>query len=158
MPSNNVFGILEDDSGHFWISTSNGLSLFDPVTSKFTNFNNADGLPGNEFYYNAACKTASGELFFGSKKGLISFNPAQVRFNDYIPPVYVTGLKLFNKPVNVGDETGLLDQDISNIKSLTFNYKQNIFTLDFSVLNYTRSVKNQYAYKLEGLESQVELC
>ncbi len=154
LPSNNVFGILEDEGGHFWVSTSNGLSLFDPGSKQFTNFNNADGLPGNEFYYNSACKTTDGQIFFGSKQGLISFNPAQIKFNDFKPPVYVTELKLFNKPVQVGDYTRLLKQDISRTKSLTFNYKQNIFTLDFSVLNYTRSIKNQYAYKLEGLEDQ----
>ena len=51
------------------------------------------------------------------------------------------------------DESGLLNTHISDTKSLTFSNSQNIFTIDFIALNYAQLGQNQYAYMLEGLET-----
>ena len=49
LPSDAVFDILEDDQGLLWLSTSNGLSRFDPRSETFRNYDEQDGLPGNVF-------------------------------------------------------------------------------------------------------------
>jgi len=45
--NNNTNNILQDSRGLIWISTREGLSIFDPVTQKFKNFKKSDGLPDN---------------------------------------------------------------------------------------------------------------
>lgn len=154
LPGDNIFGILEDDEGNLWLSTNNGLSKFNPSTDRVINFNVQDGLPGNEFNFNSYLKTSSGEMFFGSKKGLTYFKPENIRESQYKAPIVFTGLKLFNKPVKINDRDGLLQQDFSMTPSVTFNYKQNVFTVEFALLNFLHPQKNRYEYKLEGLEDE----
>ncbi|MBB2148882.1 hybrid sensor histidine kinase/response regulator [Pedobacter gandavensis] len=150
LPSNVILGMLEDEKGNLWISTDNGLSKFDRKI--FKNYTVRDGLPGNVFNYNSFFKDSKGEFFFGGFNGLLSFFPDQIKDNNRIPKVMFTRLKLFNKPIAINDETELLKENISLTKEITFSYHQNIFTVDFAVLNYIKSEKNRYAYKLEGFE------
>jgi ligand-binding sensor domain-containing protein/signal transduction histidine kinase/DNA-binding response OmpR family regulator len=152
LPNNNVMGILEDNSGSLWLSTDNGLSRFDSNRKFFKNYTASDGLTSNEFNYNSYFKDSRGEMFFGGYNGFISFFPDKIETNNYIAPVVFTSLKLFNDQVGIGGRDGLLEKDISLTHSITLRYDQNIFTLDFALLNYIKSNKNKYACKLEGFD------
>lgn len=151
LANNNVLGIL-DAGQNLWISTSNGLSKFNVVSHTFKNYNKSDGLGGNTFNINSCFKTAGGEMLFGGFNGLTSFFPAQIEENNVAPPVIITGLKLFNKPVEAGQADKILSKDISLTQSVVFSHAQNVFTIDFAALNYVKSEKNRYAYKLEGFD------
>ncbi|MCF0072983.1 ATP-binding protein [Dyadobacter sp. CY261] len=152
LPNDNVLGILDDERGNLWISTSNGLSRFDIARRIFKNYTVADGLSGNEFISNTYYKDASGEMFFGGLNGLVSFFPNAIETNEFVAPVVFTALKLFNKPVGVGGDDGLLEKDISLTREITFTHDQNILSIDFALLNYIKPEKNKYAYRLEGFE------
>lgn len=151
LPSNDILGLLEDKKGKFWISTNNGLCHFDGQKA-IKIYDVKDGLPGNEFNNNSFYKDAEGTFYFGSYKGLISFSPAQLSVNTYPPTVVLTGLKLFNKPVSINDENGILSTDINVTTDIEFTYDQNIFSIDFAVLNYIHAHTNEFAYKLVGFE------
>lgn len=45
--NNNTNNIFEDEDGLIWISTREGISIFDYKTGKFTNVTKVDGLPDN---------------------------------------------------------------------------------------------------------------
>ncbi|MCE7044510.1 hybrid sensor histidine kinase/response regulator transcription factor [Dyadobacter sp. CY312] len=152
LPNDNVLGILDDDQGNLWLSTSNGLSRFDTKKQNFKNYTVTDGLPGNEFTPNTFYKDKSGEMFFGGLNGLVSFFPDAIQVNEFVAPVVLTSLKLFNRPVVIGAADGLLSKDISLTKEITFSHDQNIFSIDFALLNFIKSDKNTYAYRLEGFE------
>lgn len=152
LPSNVILGILEDDQRNLWISTDNGLVKFDRKI--FKAYTVEDGLPGNVFNYNSFYKDSKGEFFFGGYSGLVSFFPDQIKENKRIPKVIFTRLRLFNKTVVIGDESNLLSKNISLTKEITFSHAQNIFSVEFAVLNYIKSEKNKYAYKLEGLDKE----
>lgn len=150
LPANNVLGLLEDDKAEFWISTSNGLAKYNGHF--FINYTVQDGLTGNVFNYNSFFKDAKGELFFGGYNGLVSFFPEQIKRNTTSPGAVFTQLRLFNKAVAINDESKLLTKSIHLSKAISFSYDQNIFSIDFAILNYIKSEKNRYAYKLEGFE------
>ncbi|WP_158618296.1 hybrid sensor histidine kinase/response regulator transcription factor [Chitinophaga lutea] len=152
LPNSNVIGILEDRQQHLWISTDNGLVKFDPATKKFQTYTTSDGIAGNDFNYNALLKDSRGEFFFGGFNGITSFFPEKIAANTYSAPMVFTGLRLFNKPVGIGGEERLLRQDIGFTPSLRFRPNQEVFTLEFALLNYIRSNKNRYAYQLEGVD------
>ena len=152
LPNDNVLGILDDEKGNLWLSTSDGLSRFDIKKKNFKNYTASDGLPGNEFTANTFYKDKTGEMFFGGLNGLVSFFPNAIQTNEFAVPVVLTSLKLFNKPVTIGAEDGLLEKDISLTREISFSHDQNIFTVDFALLNYIKPDKNKYAYQLEGFE------
>ncbi|QNN42773.1 hybrid sensor histidine kinase/response regulator transcription factor [Pedobacter roseus] len=152
LPNDNVLGILEDEKDNLWISTANGLSMFNRKNKTFKNYTVADGLPGNEFNANAFFKNTNGEMFFGGYNGFISFYPDRIQTNNKAASLVITGLKVDNQAVKINAEDGLLDQNISLKDKLVFASDQNTFSLSFALLNFIKPEKNHYAYKLEGFE------
>ncbi|QPH40940.1 hybrid sensor histidine kinase/response regulator transcription factor [Pedobacter endophyticus] len=151
---NNVVGIIEDNKQQLWISTSNGLNKFDPMHKTFQIYTTSDGLAGDEFNYNSFFASKNGELFFGGYNGLTHFFPNQIQKNNYKAPIEFTGLRLFNMPVKINAPDGLLQEDPGFTKKLRFKHDQNVFTIEFALLNYIKSDKNKYAYKLKGINDQ----
>jgi hypothetical protein len=66
--------------------------------------------------------------------------------------ISILSLKIFNSPVQVSDSQSVLTEDISVAKEITLTHNQSVFTLEFALLNYIKSEKNRYAYRLEGFE------
>lgn len=151
LPGNNIFGILSDDHDNLWLSTNAGICCFNPSTGSVRNYNTIDGLIGNEFIYGSYHKLADGTLAFGSSAGFTLFDPDSISINYFEPPVVLTDLRLFNKKVLPGKES-VIKKDISLIDELTLNYKQYVFSIEFSVLNYVHADKNRYAYLLKGFD------
>ncbi len=152
LPSSNILGLLQDDGQQLWISTDNGLVKFNPAQQTFQTYTTADGIAGNNFNYNSFLKDSRGEFFFGGFNGITSFFPRNIINNTYTSPMVFTGLRLFNRPVGILGEDGLLRQAIGHSHALRFRHNQEVFTLEFALLNYIGSNKNRYAYRLEGLD------
>lgn len=121
------------------------------TSSLFRNYNMSDGLPGNELAYLGAFKT-SGKIYFSGEGGFFWFNPDEMRDNPFMPPVYITGLNVLNKPVAVNDETKILSSAIEGTKEIVLSYEQRVFSFTFSALNFIHTEKNQYAYQLDNFD------
>jgi len=157
LPNNVIYGTLEDKQGNLWISTNKGLSHFNLKTKQFINYDWSDGLQSNEFNYGSYCKSEKGEMFFGGINGFNAFFPGNIKRNDYIPPVMITGFQLFNKPVTIGkyvDGRTILKKSITAADTIALSYKDYIFSFQFVALNYISPKKNRYAYMMEGFEKE----
>jgi len=146
LPGNVIDGILEDDQGYIWLSTSRGLSKFNPKTETFRNYDISDGLESHSFIRNSCFKNKKGEMFFGSIAGMVSFFPDKVKDNTNIPPVVLTSFKIYNKEKKL------------DINQIDLSYLENYITLEFSALDYTNQLKNNYAYKLIGVDPDWIYC
>jgi ligand-binding sensor domain-containing protein/signal transduction histidine kinase/DNA-binding response OmpR family regulator len=153
LPNNSINGILEDNNKCLWIGTYNGISKFDTEHKTFKNYSKEDGLPSNSFNVRSCLKTRKGEFFFGSNSGFVTFSSDRIETNTYIPPVYFTGLKIFNTPAVIGGKGSPLSKSITDTRKIVLNYKQTSFTFEFVALNFTHASKNQYKYKLEGFDT-----
>lgn len=142
---NDVYGILEDIKGLLWVSTKAGLIKLEPHTGKFQLYTKTDGLPSNTFNYNAYFKDDDGMFYFGGYNGLISFDPLSFFSNTLNVPIEFTGLKTLNQP-------GIAEIDPSF--PLRLKYNQNVFTIEFALLNYIKPEKNKYAYILKGFDKK----
>ena len=151
LPNDGVIGILEERSGDLWLSTNKGLSRFDPEHGVFKNFLEGDGLQSDQFNRWASYKLSTGELLFGGTNGFNLFHPDSIKSNTYRPPVCITGFRVFNKPVPIGSNE-LLKENILTTEEITLSYLQNVFSFDFTALNYRQPEKNQYRYKMEGFQ------
>ncbi len=101
LPNKAVVQILEDPKGQLWLATENGLSCFNPVTKIFRNFNINDGLQSNEFNTNASYKDKDGNFYFGGINGFNMFHPDSIKVSAYSPKVVITGMQIFNEPVEI---------------------------------------------------------
>lgn len=152
LPTEQIKSIIEDDKGFLWIGTTKGISKYNPQKESFLNFDKSDGLQSGEFSRYAVYKTRRGELLFGGTHGFNAFMPDSIRRNDFIPPVFITGLRVFNQPVAVGGEDSILPKHIMQLDQITLPYEYSVFTLEFIAAGHMIANKNQYAYRLEGLE------
>jgi ligand-binding sensor domain-containing protein len=145
LPNNEIYGILEDNRGYLWLSTNNGLSRFNPRTETFRNYNIADGLQSNEFNGGSYFKSRSGELFFGGINGFNSFYPDHIEDNTCIPPVVITNFQKFNQDFVFG-------KSLTELDKITLSYRDYFISFEFAALDFTTPSKNQYAFKMEGLD------
>ncbi len=152
LASNIIYRILGDDKGNLWISTDNGLTMFNPITIACRNFDINDGLQSNQFFWGAGFKGNDGELFFGGTNGFNAFYPDQLENNSYIPPVVITNFQIFNKPVEINSSNSVLKKSISLTKEIVLSYSQNVFSFEFAALDFTSPNKNRYAYMMDGFD------
>ncbi|MDR1918839.1 MAG: response regulator [Tannerellaceae bacterium] len=150
LPNDVIYKIVEDNKGCFWLTSNHGLSCFHPGNGYVKTFTLANGLLGDQFNYKSGYKTSDGRLYFGCLNGFISFDPAMFTENEYIPPVVITDFRLFNKQ----PKDSLLKKSIYHAKEVHLKHNQSSFSIDFAALSYAAPGKNQYEYRLEGLENE----
>lgn len=153
LPNNCVLGVLEDAKGYLWISTSNGLTRFNPAKESFANYGYSDGLDNTQFYWNAACRTSQGILYFGHVTGLIGIdedeeqlvtNPGQLRF---------TRLMVNNHEIRPGRDS-FLEQDIAVCQRIAIHESEKSLSVDFSALNFEPDNTASYSYRLKGFDKE----
>ncbi len=161
LSDNNVVSLIRDGEGKAWAGTFKGLSCFtlpkNPFDQNykvtFRNYNSSDGLPGNDLIYWCALYGDDGNLYFGtSNVGFFYFNPKEFSNNKFIPPVYITSLKLMNKEVGENDSGNVLKTSIEFTKEIMLDYRQNIISFTFAALNFIHPEKNKYAFMLENYD------
>lgn len=149
--NNAVKGIVEDRNGRLWITTQNGLSVYDPHSDTFTNYSQADGLVSSQFYWNSAVIAPSGTIFLGSEAGLIEVNgenPEAARQGHLV----FTRLMVDNQVIMAGSD--YLKEDISIAKVITLSEGNRSFSIDFSALNYGYETQGIFSYRMKGFDEE----
>lgn len=147
LPNNCINSMIQDLEGRLWISTNKGISVFDIKNNKFSNYDSEDGLQGNGYNLNAGGITENGEILFGGTNGLDFINSNNVEKNSFLPPIAITSFK-------IGDKEIEFNNILQNKKAIELNYKDKFFGVEFSSFDFTKSEKNQYAYRLEGFDKE----
>ncbi len=151
-----AYGILEDESGYLWISTNKGLfQLSLDQDSVIANYDVFDGLQSNEFNGGAYLKSKTGHMLFGGINGFTNFDPARVNALKEIeaPSVVLTDFQIFNESVKIStEESAVLSKHITLTDTITLDYHQSIFSIEFVALNYKHPEKTRYRYRLLGFQ------
>lgn len=148
LPSDVIYGILQDGSGNVWFSTNKGLCRFNPNMTgdnRLSVYKMADGLQSNQFFWGAAAQNTKGEMIFGGINGFNIFHPDSIKHNLLPPPVVFTRFKRYNKDIE-------LSKDISALDEVVLEYNERVFSIEFAALDFTISSENQYAYTMEGFD------
>lgn len=141
LPNDIIYGILSDNNGNIWVSTNNGISKINIESGSIKNYNQSDGLQGNEFNYGSFYKTKSKDLFFGGTNGLTYFNPNDIRKNTFIPTIDINNIDVNNLPYS---------RITNSTPQIILEYNENNFSIDFTSLSYMHPEKNEFEYMLEG--------
>ena len=149
--NNAVKGIVEDQNGKLWITTQNGLSVYDPHLKTFTNYTQTDGLVSSQFYWNSAAIAQSGVIYLGSEAGLIEVtgeNPEAT----YQGHLVFTHLMVDNQDIQAGSD--YLDDDISIAKMIRLSEGNRSFSIDFAALNYGYETQGTFSYRMKGFDDE----
>lgn len=140
-----IMGVLCGDENDLWVSTSKGLVHYYPESGTYKVYTTKDGLTGTDFNYNACFKATNGNYYFGGYNGLSYFNPEKIRNNLDKAPLVLTSLRYYSGK-QIHEKSIVVETEV------IFKHNQNTFTVDFALLNYIKSEKNIYQYKLEDYD------
>jgi signal transduction histidine kinase len=145
-----IHAILDDDLGHLWFATANGIARCDcdmsGGCSHWMEFGQADGLRGREIATNShpsAWRSRDGWLWFATPKGLVAADPAHFPVNTVPPPVALVRF--------AADD---VDMPLHGAEPLKIQPGHNHFQFDYAGLSYTSPQKVRYRYMLEGFDHQ----
>ncbi|WP_256009738.1 hybrid sensor histidine kinase/response regulator transcription factor [Desertivirga xinjiangensis] len=155
-----VFGILEDDvSKNIWFSTSEGLYYYDHKLQKFEKARFYRENSCGSFYIRSAYKTRKGEMLFGGTNGFLLFDPGYLNKNPQKPRVFFTNFLVNNTPVTANTKDSPLSKDISSLTNqeeerIELSGQQSNIEIRFSSNSYLSANKNQFAYRMLGLNNK----
>ena len=136
-------GILADDKGFMWIGNLNCILRYDPVNRIFAVYEEGPGFNHSGFRMRTSHKSAAGEMFWGTDKGLTYFFPAQMGR---------TGIPL--RPSVNSLEAGNTSFHFTGKDELRFPFNTSSFVFTFSSGELTGDKKNQLLYRLSGFEEE----
>jgi ligand-binding sensor domain-containing protein/signal transduction histidine kinase len=145
-----IHAILDDERGHLWFATENGIARCNcdmaGGCTHWMEFGPADGLRGREMATNShpsAWRTHDGWLWFATPKGLVAADPAHFPVNTVPPPVALVRFAVDD-----------VDQPLHEADSLKVQAGHNHFQFDYAGLSFTAPQKVRYRYMLDGFDHQ----
>jgi len=155
LSDNTIFRILEDDHGHLWTSSNKGISrisldeLYARADGRIDRvsaaaFNKADGMKANQcngVSQPAGCKTAAGELWFPTVKGVVRVNPADLGINTTPPAVLIEMVTVDGKQVDPERVSVLAPGE----RSLELHY---------TALSFVATERMRFRYRLVGFDPE----
>lgn len=147
-----ILSVEEDENGNIWVATENSIVKLNKSTGKNETFRFSNEIGYNEFGRQIFAKTKNKNFILGSRSGFYVINPYDIKTDNFIPKVVFTRFQLFNKDIDINSEDSPLKSDINFADEITLSHKQNVFSIEFSALDFRNSSDIEYAYKLDNFE------
>ena len=144
LTSDTINGVLVDGHGSVWLSGNAGLMRLDPDSGAVKTFHVADGAAGEEFATGAYFRLRDGRLCFGGASGFNIFDPERLTAHLQPPRIALTGVEILGAPAPGPTPSWLRSR-------IPLSYRDNIVSLDVSVLDFTSPRHNRIAYRMAGL-------
>ncbi|MBR1682460.1 MAG: helix-turn-helix domain-containing protein [Bacteroidaceae bacterium] len=149
LPTLYIRAIGEDGDGRLWVTTNRGLVRFDEARDVFCTYHRPSGLPGRPFCNGALALLADGQMAIGSEGGATLFDPQEAAEPKPLPRLQLMSFMLLRTDPHGAMASQFIPQD-----SLTFGYRDNTFTLTFSLADAALAEMVEYAYRVDGAGGQ----
>jgi len=147
LPSNATYCALADGQ-YMWVSTLRGLARIDTRSLQIESYYSSDGLPDNEFNFNAWHQLADGRLAFGTLSGFTLFSPQFAPGPEQLRPAPPLQLQtyLYKKK---GKRTPSLVRD----KPVEVGWQNNRIAFEYSALHFGNQNAVRYDAFLQGVDN-----
>lgn len=145
LADNTIYAILPDSSGRLWLSSNSGLMNLDPETGRTRQYTHRDGLQDLEFNHTVAHAGPSGHYYFGGISGINAFRPDTIEDHPDPPRIYL-------QQVSINGNTR--HPSAGGTPRLELSHDENYLVIDYVGLHYVDPERIDYAYRLDGLESE----
>ena len=163
LSNNFIADIVIDSSGTGWVSTNIGINSVNPTNQLVRTFNKDMLLSDNEYISDSSLLTSSDTIFFGGVNGFHTFIPQEVSdIKQLTKTPSISNIFIANKqvPVRNNIQLGALDKDFyldqapNFLSTLTLQYTQSQFSIEFITPNTKLPNQLNYRYRLVGLEDK----
>ncbi|MDX1701945.1 MAG: two-component regulator propeller domain-containing protein, partial [Melioribacteraceae bacterium] len=145
IPNNTIYSLVEDEMGYIWVSTVSGISRFSPETGYYDNL-----IPLIDNY--KVNKFSNGKLIFSGPRGLLVFDPQQIKINSIPPLVTLTNFIVKGK-TTIEERNDSLKYILSTSGIIDLEYYQNDISFEFMAAHYSNTAKNKYRVFMEGYDN-----
>lgn len=145
--SNNEILSMVSVNDHIWVSTTNGLWIVDRRTMKARQQNLTDKRFTSLFY-----DAKENQIYLGGADGFGISHPEIQAKPQFERPIMLTALYINNVLVSPHK-----DNKIPNIRyahSIELTHNQNNLSFELSDLPYSLEERNQFVYRLEGMDKE----
>lgn len=149
LSSDVIYSIFEDAHQRLWLSTLNGLSIFDKKMETVRILTDQYGeLPFNEFNRTSGFQAPDGRLYFGGIKGAIGFHPADIDTSSYDKELVLSAVDFYS-----GDQEELSDQRLVILENnkIVIEPSVRFVKIEVALTDYLDAKDARYFYKIEGL-------
>jgi ligand-binding sensor domain-containing protein/two-component sensor histidine kinase len=140
-----VYKLFSVNDSLIFITSNNGLSVFNLNTSSFNNYYQGDGLNSNSFEEGCGIYK-NGKIYVGGVNGFTIIDPEYFSTNRIPPQLYLNTIKI----KTTSDEI-----DTTNIFLTSIKIPKNVLetTVSFSALNYINPARTIFAYRIKELNN-----
>jgi hypothetical protein len=143
--SNYCYSLICDDHKNIWVGHKTGLSRIRTTDYSVKPIQHIENITDNyQFNLNAVFKDQLGKIWFGSYKGLISYDPSEESPRKMPPVLGITAIKINDVETDPSDRIVLSPG----------NYK---IRIDFLGISLKEPALVSYQYKLEGYDQWSEI-
>ncbi|MEM8565473.1 MAG: two-component regulator propeller domain-containing protein [Bacteroidota bacterium] len=163
--SNKIKSLEIDNKQHLWVTTEEGLSeiilsntnTFSSISFEIFDYSVQSELGDLNFVANSSYKTQEGDIFFGTRNGVLKFSPDVIQNKRWHPKVWIREIEINQEPIS--KEKSLIQRfgSVEELSSLELNHDESVLSIKFSSLNYSQSDRLHYSYILEGIDEEWQL-
>lgn len=154
LSSDVVYSIQEDAFHNLWVGTENGVSRKTKTKHHLETFNQNNGVPIQNFSEAAICQLSNGKILLGGNTGFLCISPQNISKNNFSAQLELTNFLLFNKEVQIDAKQSPLKKTIAYTDQIKLRHSQSSIAIEYISLDLLDPDQVQYAYMLEGLESE----
>ena len=154
LKSDVLLSIVEDKAGFLWVATENAISRFDKAKETFRNFDRYDGLSNVQLEEQSVVQLNNGEMWFGTRNGVLSFNPQKIETYNYSYQTMIVDFLVSNRELRSFTDNPILTGSIRYANTIKLKHHQSTFVIEFAALNYYNQNSVSYKYILEGYEDE----
>ena len=150
-----LLGVIVDREGFLWLRGPHGVvrgstaelaacAAGPPCKASLGLFGTEDGMPSEEAVPNgepSILRTASGEIWFATRKGVAVASPQTLAFNNVPPPVVLQRFLADEEEIPLGTPDPVIRSGHSR------------YTFDYAGLSYTAPSKVLYRFRLAGFDN-----
>jgi len=152
LSNNTIYAVYEDDFDNLWLPSNYGLMCFDKKTLRTRVFLPENGIAHEEFNTFAHHKAKDGTLFFGGLNGITTFHPKNIQVSQKSgSTLQITNVKV----LEANEETYTAKtEEFLQTKNIQLNPDDRNLEIELRLLDFIKSIDNQFAYQIEGHQSQ----
>ena len=146
LPADNIHALKKDDKGFLWFTTDYNLYKINIQSKKIIPNNIPEGIINSSFVSTSFYQLQNGNWVTFTLAETLIFSPIiQKDKESNSLKTEITEFKVFNKKI-------IIDSLLSENKPVKLSYKQNFFTIEFAVLNFSSLIQTNYYHKLIGVD------
>lgn len=145
-----IGGLAEDAQGRIWMSTTVGISRYDPRDRSVVNVGADQGAAASGYFIGSVSQARDGRIAFGGPAGATIFDPALIPTLPVVVPV-LTELRLFNTSVlpRWRDHESPIEEAPWAGGEVRLNHRQSMLSINFGAPSAYAPSSLRFAYRLD---------